>query len=84
MQVPQALTRVDLIRDMNRTHPSSTRREAIHGGSAPASMRVMVVDQCVRFISLAVNGAAVILCLKHVGKKSMPTLQSKHLSDDMR
>ena len=35
---------VALIRDMNQTHPPSTRRKAIHGGSTPASMRVMVVD----------------------------------------
>ena len=37
-------------REMNRTHLPSTRRKAIHGGSTPASMRVMVVDKCVRFI----------------------------------
>ena len=45
---------------MNWTHPPSTRRKAIHGGSTPASMRVMVVDKCVRFTSLAVNGTAMI------------------------
>ena len=55
----QAWIRVTLIRDMNRTHPSPTRRKAILGGSTPASMRVMVVDKCVRFTSLAVNGTAV-------------------------
>ena len=55
----RAWIRVALIRDMNRTHPPSTRRKAIHGGSTPASMRVMVVDKCVRFTPLAVNGTAV-------------------------
>jgi len=56
----QAWIRVTLIRDMNRTHPSPTRRKAILGGSTPASMRVMVVDKCVRFTSLVVNGTAVV------------------------
>ena len=32
---------------------------AIHGGSTPASMRVMVVANCARSLSLAVNKAAV-------------------------
>jgi molybdate transport system substrate-binding protein len=45
---------------MNRTQPPTTRRETIHGGSTPASMRVMLVDRCPRFMSLTVNGAAVI------------------------
>ena len=49
---------------MKRTHPPSTRRKAIHGGSTPASMRVMVIDKCVRFTSLAVNGTAVMMCIK--------------------
>ena len=44
---------------MNRAQPPTTRRETIHGGSTPASMRVMVVDRCPRFISLTVNGTAV-------------------------
>ena len=60
MLMSQAWIKVALIRDINRTHPPSTRRKAIHGGSAPASMRVMVVDKCVRYMSLAINGAAVI------------------------
>jgi hypothetical protein len=44
---------------MNRTQPPTTRRETIHGGSTPASMRVMVVDSYPRFMSLTVNGSAV-------------------------
>ena len=38
-----------------------TRRETIHGGSTPASMRVLVIARCSRFISLAVNGTVVNL-----------------------
>ena len=45
---------------MNRAQPPTTRRETIHGGSTPASMRVMVVDRCPRFMPLTVNGTAVI------------------------
>ena len=44
---------------MNRAQPATTRRETVHGGSTPASLRVMVVANCVRFTSLAVNEAAV-------------------------
>jgi hypothetical protein len=44
---------------MNRAQPATTRRETVHGGSTPASLRVMVVANCARFISLAVNGTAV-------------------------
>ena len=40
---------------MNRAQPAMTRRETIHGGSTPASMRVMVIANCARFTSLAVN-----------------------------
>jgi hypothetical protein len=40
---------------MNRAQPVTTRRETVHGGSTPASLRVMVVANCARFISLAVN-----------------------------
>jgi hypothetical protein len=52
---------------MKRIHPSSKRRKAVHGGSTPASMRVMVVDKCIRFMSLAVNVAAVLLALFLIG-----------------
>jgi hypothetical protein len=55
----QGWTSVAQIRDMKRTHAPSTRRKAVHGGSTPASMPVMVVDKYVRFISLAVNGTVV-------------------------
>ena len=44
---------------MNRAQPAMTRRETVHGGSTPASMRVMVIANCARFISLAVNETAV-------------------------
>ena len=44
---------------MNRAQPPETRRETIHGGSTPASMRVMVTDRCARHMSLTVNGTAV-------------------------
>jgi hypothetical protein len=44
---------------MNRVQPATTRRETVHGGSTPASMRVMVIANCARFTSLAVNEAAV-------------------------
>jgi hypothetical protein len=40
---------------MNRAQPVMTRRETVHGGSTPASMRVMVITNCARFTSLAVN-----------------------------
>jgi hypothetical protein len=46
-------------RDINRVQLASTRRETIHGGSTPASLRVMFVANCTRFISLTVNGTAV-------------------------
>ncbi len=36
-----------------------TRRETVHGGSTPASMRVMVIANCARLTSLAVNEVAV-------------------------
>jgi hypothetical protein len=51
---------INLNRDMSQAHPPMTRRETIHGGSTPASMRVMVIGGCARFMSLAVNGTAVI------------------------
>ncbi len=44
---------------MNRAQLTTTRRETVHGGSTPASMRVMVVANCARSTSLAVNKAAV-------------------------
>jgi len=44
---------------MNRAQPAMTRRESVHGGSTPASMRVMVITNCARLTSLAVNEAAV-------------------------
>ena len=44
---------------MNRAQLTKTRRETIHGGSTPASMRVMVVANCARSPSLAVNKTAV-------------------------
>ena len=44
---------------MNRAQPATTRRETVHGGSTPASLRVMVVANCARFTSLAVNETAV-------------------------
>jgi hypothetical protein len=44
---------------MNQSHPAMTRRETIHGGSTPASMRVMVIAGYAQFMSLAVNGTAV-------------------------
>jgi len=44
---------------MNRAQPATTRRETVHGGSTPASLRVMVVANCARFTSLAVNVTAV-------------------------
>jgi len=44
---------------MNRAQSATTRRETIHGGSTPASMRVMVIANYARFTSLAVNEAAV-------------------------
>jgi hypothetical protein len=40
---------------MNRAQQPMTRRETVHGGSTPASMRVMVIANCDRFTSLAVN-----------------------------
>jgi hypothetical protein len=40
---------------MNRAQLAMTRRETVHGGSTPASMRVMVIANCARFMSLAVN-----------------------------
>jgi hypothetical protein len=40
---------------MNRAQQAMTRRETVHGGSTPASMRVMVIANCDRFTSLAVN-----------------------------
>ena len=43
---------------MNRAQPATTRRETVHGGSTPASLRVMVVANCARFISLTVNQTA--------------------------
>ncbi len=51
------------VRDINRAQPPTTRRETIHGGSTPASMRLMVVDRCLRFMSLTVNGTAVIIVI---------------------
>jgi len=44
---------------MNRAQPATTRRETVHGGSTPASLRVMVVANCTRFTSLAVIVTAV-------------------------
>ncbi len=44
---------------MNRSQLAMTRRETVHGGSTPASMRVMVIANCARFTSLAVNEAVV-------------------------
>jgi hypothetical protein len=40
---------------MNRAQQAMTRRETVHGGSTPASLRVMVIANCDRFTSLAVN-----------------------------
>jgi hypothetical protein len=40
---------------MNRAQQAMTRRETVHGGSTPASMRLMVIANCDRFTSLAVN-----------------------------
>ena len=57
----QALSYFTLIRDMNRWQPLTTRRETIHGGSTPSSMRV---DRCPRFMSLTINGTAVIWTVK--------------------
>ena len=62
----QARSCFTLIRDMNREQPPTTRRETFHGGSTPASMRVMVVDRCFRFMSLTVNRTAVILNIKDI------------------
>jgi hypothetical protein len=36
-------------------HPSTTRRETVHGGSTPASLRVMVVDGYIRSITQSKN-----------------------------
>lgn len=47
-----------IARDMTQTH-APTLRETIHGGSTPASMRLMVIAVCGRSISLAINGAVV-------------------------
>jgi len=44
---------------MNRAQLATTRRETVHGGSTPASLRVMVVANCARFTSLAVKVTAV-------------------------
>ena len=44
---------------MNRAQSAKTRRETVHGGSTPASMRVMVFANCARFTPLAVNETAV-------------------------
>ena len=44
---------------MNRAQSAMTRRETVHGGSTPASMRVMVIANCARFTSLAFNETAV-------------------------
>jgi len=44
---------------MNRAQSATTRRETVHGGSTPASMRVMVIANCARFTYLAVNEATV-------------------------
>ena len=52
-------TSISYNRDMNQTYPAMTRRETIHGGSTPASMRVMVIAGYAQFISLAVNGTVV-------------------------
>jgi hypothetical protein len=48
---------------MNQAHPPTTRRETIHGGSTPASMRVMVVDRCPQFMSLTVNETAAMISM---------------------
>ena len=44
---------------MNRAQSATTRRETVHGGSTPASMRVTVIANFARFTYLAVNEAAV-------------------------
>jgi len=44
---------------MNRAQLATTRRKTIHGGSTPASLRVMVVANCARFTSLTVNETTV-------------------------
>jgi hypothetical protein len=36
---------------MNWVQPPTTRHETIHGGTTPASMRVMFVDRCTQFMS---------------------------------
>jgi hypothetical protein len=58
---------------MNRAQPTTTRRETVHGGSTPASLRVMVVANCARFTSLAVNVTEVYVAklLKGYAKHSI-------------
>ena len=61
LAIEHGLACCDSARDMNWEHLPETRREPIHGGSTPASMRVTVSGRCSQSMSLQVNGTAMRL-----------------------
>ena len=54
--------------DMNQEYLPETRRETIHGGSTPASMRVTVSGKYSQSTTVFLNGITIISSRFHVGK----------------
>ncbi len=52
---------MDVIYQGNAGAIAEKQISAIHGGSTPASMRVLVVDRCHQFMPLTVNGTAELI-----------------------